>query len=589
MLKNLKLKYKIGGLALGVIVAFILLIMLYIVPTIESTIESRTRVSLMQYVEIPLSIMENEYQAFKDGVKSEDEAKASALEAIKALRYDGGVGYFWVNDDTAPIPKMIMHATSPTLDGTTLDNPKYNVAMGKDQNLFGAMVEVTAADGDGDGRLNGFVDYLWPKPIEGSDGLTEEQPKLSYVEKFEGWNWIVGTGIYIDDLAAIQNEILMNVGLITIVVVLFSFLIVFLITIPLNKTLKKIIVRTEQYQDFDFRGSIDVQQSDELGEISSAFNKVRDGIDSVVTKIASSSELITVSFGAIEEDLNKLATLTTDAESSTEDISQIMSNTRDGANNVSMIVGEARDAIEMIADRASSGSTMASDISDRATSMKDEVAVSEKTARDMYTDVRDRLEEAIEEAKEVEKIKELLQSILDITAQTNLLALNASIEAARAGESGKGFAVVATEIKKLADTSSSMVEGIKEVTENVSVVVEKLVNDSKHILDFIDSKVLGDYTKLIDVSKQYNEDAVSFSEIMLDLSATSEELFSSMDTIHETVEDVARSTSLGAEGLEKILLSTKEMSSDTTNFLAIAEENIAAAQELDSLMKTFKL
>ncbi len=374
----------------------------------------------------------------------------------------------------------------------------------------------------------------------GEGDLTEDQPKLSYVEKFESWDWIIGTGIYIDDLDAIYAKIISDVLVITVVVVVFAVLIVFLITIPLNKTLREIIVNAEHYQQYDFRYAIDVDQKDELGEISTAFNRVREGLRSIVTKITSSAELINDSFGIIKKDINNLASLTNEAENSTQDISAIMEETKASAGNVSLIVGEARDAIEMIADRASSGSTMASDISDRATEMKQEVVTSETEAKDMYAGVRDRLNEAIEESKEVERINELLQSILDITSQTNLLALNASIEAARAGESGKGFAVVATEIKKLAETSSSMVEGIREVTDNVSNVVEKLVEDSKQILDFIDSKVLGDYQKLIHVGEQYNDDAVAFSEIMLDLSATTQELFSSMDTIHDTVEDVAK-------------------------------------------------
>lgn len=587
-MKNLKLRYKIGGLAVGVIVAFVLLIILYIIPTIEKTVLERTKVALRQDVEIPVSIIVHEYELYMAGDKTEEEAKAIALKAVENLRYDDGTGYFWINDETSPIPNMIMHPISPALNGQLLDNPKYNVAQGVGNNLFGAMVEVTSNDDDGDGTYNGYVDYLWPKPT-GEGDLTEDQPKLSYVEKFEPWGWIVGTGIYIDDLEAINREILMNVMGITIGVVFFSFVIVFMITIPLNKTLKKIIVHAEQYQSYDFRNAIDVDRHDELGEISDAFNQVREGIRSMVVKIKDSAALIYESFDTIKRDLHGLAQLTSDAESSTESISSVMEETRASANNVTAVVGQARDAIEMIAERASSGSSMASDISVRATAMQDEVVLSEQGAVEVYSDVKERLSEAIEKAKEVERINELLESILDISAQTNLLALNASIEAARAGEAGKGFAVVATEIKKLADTSSEMALGIKDVTDNVGSVVNDLVEDSRQILDFIDSKVLADYKKLIDISEQYNNDAVSFSEIMLDLSATSEELFSSMDSIHSTVEEVAKATGVGAEGLEKIAMNTKVMNKDAASFLQIAEENIKTADELEEMMKAFKL
>jgi methyl-accepting chemotaxis protein len=588
MIKNIKLKYKILGLAIGVIVAFILLIIGYIIPTINNLILSRTENFLEQMVEMPMNVISVNYEAYKSGTLSEEEAQQRSKEAVKLLRYDKGVGYFWINDDTSPIPTMIMHTTSPSLDGTVLSSNTYNVAFETDKNLFQAFVEVTQTDTNNDGKLNGFVDYLWPKPT-GEGSLTEDQPKLSYVEKFDEWGWIVGTGIYIDDLQAIQSEIFRNVVVTTIIVILFSFIIVGLITIPLNKTLRKILFSTQKYRDYDFSEPIDLNQRDELGEISGAFNQVREGIRSIVGKITSSADLITQSFDVIKNDLDSLSVLTSESEESTENLTTIMEQTKVGASSVALVVGEARDAIENIADRASNGTIMASDINIRADKMKKEAFESETNAAKMYQSVRESLEKAIVDAKEVEKINALLQSILGITAQTNLLALNASIEAARAGEAGKGFSVVASEMKNLAESSSGMVENIKSVTDNVSKVVEKLVNDSKLMLEFIDSKVLNDYKKLINISEQYNDDSVAFNEIMLDLSATSEELFSSMDTILETVDAVASSTNEGAEGIEKILSSTRAMSRDTQNFLAIAEENIAAAHELDEMIKTFKL
>jgi methyl-accepting chemotaxis protein len=588
MMNNIKLKYKILGLAIGVILAFILLIIGYIIPTINALILSRTEIFLEQMVEMPMNVLHTNYEAFNSGLLSEEEAKELSKETIKSLRYDNGIGYFWINDDTGPIPTMIMHTTAPSLDGTVLNDRKYNVAFETDKNLFQAFVEVTQSDTNNDGKLNGFVDYMWPKPT-GDGNLTEDQPKLSYVEKFDEWGWIVGTGIYIDDLHAIQSEIFRNVILTTIIVILFSFIIVALITIPLNKTLRKIITSTHKYRDYDFREPIEINQKDELGEISGAFNQVREGIQSIVGKITASADLITQSFDVIKNDLDNLSYLTSESEASTESLTSIMEQTKEGAHDVALVVGEARDAIENIAERASNGTTMASDINLRADTMKKEAFESETNATNMYHNVRDSLEKAIVDAKEVDKINALLQSILGITAQTNLLALNASIEAARAGEAGKGFGVVASEIKNLAESSSGMVENIRAVTDNVSQVVEKLVGDSKLMLEFIDTKVLNDYKKLISISEQYNDDSVAFNEIMLDLSATSEELFSSMDTILETVEKLSNSTDEGAEGIGKILSGTRAMSKDTQNFLAIAEENIAAAHELDEMIKTFKL
>lgn len=132
------------------------------------------------------------YQDFQNGLSSEAEAMRRAIAEVERLRYDNGVGYVWINDLGRPIPRMIMHPTMPELDGKVLDDPKFDCALGQRKNLFQAFVEVSLAEGEG------FVDYLWPKPS--ADGLTAEQPKLSHVRLFHPWGWVVGTGLYIDDI-----------------------------------------------------------------------------------------------------------------------------------------------------------------------------------------------------------------------------------------------------------------------------------------------------------------------------------------------------------------------------------------------------
>jgi len=137
------------------------------------------------------TIIKRYQRMVKRGELSEKQAKTRAMSEIKELRFDGGTGYIWINDTTAPFPTMIMHPTVPTLDGKVLSSRKYNNAMGIRKNLFSAFVEVTRNNKDG------YVDYLWPKPTP--TGLTKEEPKLSYVRRYSDWNWILGTGIYIDD------------------------------------------------------------------------------------------------------------------------------------------------------------------------------------------------------------------------------------------------------------------------------------------------------------------------------------------------------------------------------------------------------
>ncbi|MDC7235343.1 MAG: methyl-accepting chemotaxis protein [Spirochaetales bacterium] len=144
------------------------------------------------------SYAESQMALTDKGMITENEAQSRVIDFVDNLRYNGGTGYVWINNSEHPYPRMIHHPTVPELNGTVLDDPRYNCAGENDQNLFQAFVEVTAGTG------SGYVDYMWPKPLE--NGLSENRAKLSYVKKLSRWNWIIGTGIYVDDAVADARE-----------------------------------------------------------------------------------------------------------------------------------------------------------------------------------------------------------------------------------------------------------------------------------------------------------------------------------------------------------------------------------------------
>ncbi len=160
----------------------------------EATLERR-KAELKNIVTLAMTHLDEEYQQYRKGRLSLREAQQQAIQAISGLRYDEGVGYLWINDIGQPVPRMIMHPTLPELDGELLDDPSFNTfnpTLGFQKNLFVAMVDLCLKNGEG------FVNYLWPKPTR--QGLSKEQPKISYVRLFDQWNWILGTGVYIDDI-----------------------------------------------------------------------------------------------------------------------------------------------------------------------------------------------------------------------------------------------------------------------------------------------------------------------------------------------------------------------------------------------------
>lgn len=163
---------------------FIILIFLFIIPQFEDNMLSGKREMISELTNSTWSILNEFNNKSEKGIIELDSAKVKSIEQIKHLRYgEEGKDYFWITDLQ---PNMIMHPYRPELDGTDLSD--YSDPQGK--KLFVEFVKVVQQNS------HGYVNYMW----QWKDDSTKIVPKLSYVRIFEPWGWIVGTGIYIEDI-----------------------------------------------------------------------------------------------------------------------------------------------------------------------------------------------------------------------------------------------------------------------------------------------------------------------------------------------------------------------------------------------------
>lgn len=568
--RNIKIKNKVIFLAAFIILLFSLLILLYIIPTVNGIIEERTVVKLQELADLPISEIAREQKLVASGAKTLEEAQRDALTVIENLRYSGSE-YFWVNNLEGI---MVMHPMKPELDNTNV----LGIQDPDGKYIFSEFVELARKSGAG------TVRYQWPKP-----GKDMPQPKLSYIVLDKQWGWVVGTGVYVDDLKEIQRNIYFQVLIMSGIIILFSVVLVLFIVVPLNKTLKHIILHTDMYKNLDFTNSININSKDELGDISKAFDSVSKGLKELLGTMITTSEELNSEARQIAGDMDTLENQAGSTLNSTSDISAIIEETSATTAVVSETIGEIRDAVDVVARKATEGAEKAGDVSRRAVTLKEDALKSSREANEIFNGVRGRLQVAIENARKVEQISTLLEGIMSITSQTNLLALNASIEAARAGEAGRGFAVVAAEVGKLADESAGLVENIQKTINFIKSAVNELISDSGEILHFIESNVLKDYDKLITIGDQYNDDAHVFNGIMMDLSAVSEEITSSMVSIAESMEEVSKATSQEAESVENILHMTKDVAAKSERVAQIMQANIQRVENLDALINQFKI
>jgi len=384
------------------------------------------------------------------GSLSREEAQKQAMETVRGLRYDGQE-YFWINDQT---PVMLMHPMNAKLEGQNLSG--FKDPDGKA--LFNEMVAITRSQGAGQ------VDYRWPKP-----GATDPVPKISYVELFQPWGWIIGSGVYVDDVQVefrAQAVKAMSIGL--LIALLLTGLVV-LITRSIVQPLQAAVdaMASISSGEGDLTRNLDTHGRDELTALATYFNAFTAKLRHVIRQMLDSA-------GSLDQAARSLGDISSEAQRHSQQQAQQM-------ELVATAVNEVTYGVQDVAKNAEHASSEMHTAEDQASQGQQNIEASLRQI-DQLSGTIDKAVEVIQSlASESTQIGSVLEVIRSIAEQTNLLALNAAIEAARAGEQGRGFAVVADEVRLLAQrtqTSTAEIQGMIERLQGNSEAAVKVINES---------------------------------------------------------------------------------------------------------------
>ena len=223
---------KIVSVNLAVLFVAFLALMFYVLPLYEDKLQQQRKQYIAELVDMATGVVENCHQQELQGQLPFSEAQQSALATLKVMSRDNG--YFWIHDMQL---KMIMHPYETSLDNQNLAN--YADPNGK--KLFVEMNRLVAASG------KGYLEYLWPKP-----GQDRPVAKVSRVKLFAPWGWVIGSGMYLDDIsnevASLRHKVYLIVGLVLVLISGFSLVVAIRIKKPLQQALELLQEIPEQYR-----------------------------------------------------------------------------------------------------------------------------------------------------------------------------------------------------------------------------------------------------------------------------------------------------------------------------------------------------
>lgn len=494
-------------------------------------------------VEAAHSIISHAYSLEQNGTFNKQQAQQHALDTIAAMRYDEN-NYYWINDYQ---PNMVMHPIKPDLIGKSLAN-------NKDPDgtlLFVEMVNIVKQQG------SGFVPYKWPKP-----GKDQPVDKIAFVKGFTPWQWIIGSGVYLDTIdeafSELRTLVIINASIILILFIGLSYLIARSILLPTQ--LAANMMKDISQGEGDLTQVLDESGNDEVSRLSRYFNlytaKIRESLKQVATNAY---------------DVNHHAQTVDDASKTNHSFIELQN---DSSTQVAAAMEQMTHQIHDVSRNAEAAEHAAVDAASNASQGKEVVAKTIKAIETLSHNIETVSQVTADLANESNNIGSVLDVIRGIAEQTNLLALNAAIEAARAGEQGRGFAVVADEVRTLASRTGKS-------TDEIQAMIAKLQKGAQAAVEAV--------TASQKLSTSTVEQAGSANNSLTEI----ERLVS---VITDMNGQIARATEQQSSAADEVNLRINELSQSTEHSLAntaqlsSASDNLKhSSQELTDVVSRFKL
>lgn len=356
-----------------------------------------------------------------------------------------------------------------------------------------------------------------------------------------------------------------------------------------SKSLNSVKIFANRLARYDFSTKIDMNRKDELGETAKALNMAQINVRALIRGIALNCQNISASSQELSATAQELSSRAIHIDEAVSNISSDMNESNIASKEISVSVENVNNNIYIMAEKAQKGNDIANQAKERAHNVKNFSQEAIIQTRNVYSNKKENMLKVIDDAKAVDNIKIMADTIGSISEQTNLLALNAAIEAARAGENGKGFAVVAEEVRTLAEQSSEAVISIKDTISKVNEVFKNSINTGSDILDFLNTDISQQLDSYGITGNQYSKDSEFINSICEEYAVMSNELMQTMSEINSSIQLMAEKAEQSNKQAKLVKEGSDETAKAAEQVAKTAQGQAELSQKLNDMILKFKL